>query len=619
MDLGIECSNTTGMMNQTITECYTSCNRSAFQDVERDIGKGMSLLIIGLLGLIGNILTIALIFSFKKRHVPDILVLSLAFNDVYTVLFPIMIALVAYFYPLRLTQGHWSCELMSLLSLISRIMSMFLHTLIGVDRFLAIARPLQYRRIVKPSSALLIIITLFILSLFISVIPWIYDVTLDPNDPRQCLQHISYSILSICVFDYTRWYPIIILVLGWGQMILFLFVFVTTVTITMKYYYKRTRLLKGNDRVLQEVLNASSSSHSRKDSKKETKILKHITKLGSKMKERKLTEWLWLEFSFEFQFMRMLFLLSILFYLTWAPTLIIIVYTLVFYNDVVGVRPDELIFWGIRISVLNITINPIIYAVFSTQYRNAYWYAIKKYLLCCCKTYFSQEKISPFDRDERRRQKKHQLLSGASELSDEVTDSLPANFTRSAQAPGLATISENSLPKNVEEFPSEDEKSFLPAYLSKKSRAIRFEDENSSLRTQETQETSITNILPPSPLGEKKIDTGAYATEEGVSMFSLKRHIFEGFNVKPRQQAPKASGRMSKLLTQAPKHKTQTVRVRGDSVLQSEGSKHNIHKTMPQIYASPYMEDINQLSSPPSPKLERTSSQKHKRTPLNIK
>ena len=609
MDLGIEC-NYSNMMNQTI--CYTRCNVTAFQDVKTDVGKGMTLFIVGMLGLIGNILTIALIFSFKKRHVPDILVLSLAFNDVYSVLFPIMLALVAYFYPLRLTQGHWSCELMTLLSLLSRIMSMFLHTLIGIDRFLAIARPLQYRRIIKPLSALLIIITFFILSLLISVIPWIYDVTLDPTDPQQCLQHVSYSILSICLFDYTRWYPIIILVLGWGQMILFLIVFVTTVTITMRYYYKRTRLLKGNDRVLQEVLNASSLS--RKDSKKETKILKHITKLGSKMKERKLTEWLWLEFSFEFQFVRMFLLLSILFYLTWAPSLIIITYTVIAYNDVVSTRPDELIFWGIRISVLNIAINPIIYAVFSTQYRNAYWYAIKRYLLCCCKRFFSEDKISPFDRDERRRQKKHQLLSGASEVSDEVTDN-PPNFTRRAQAPGLATISENSLPKNVEEFPSEDEKAFLPSYLSKRSKAIRFEDENASLRTQETQDTSITNILPPSPLGEKKIDTGAFATEEGVSMFSLKRHIFEGFTVKPRQQAPKASGRMNKLLTEAPKHKT--VRVKGESVLQSESSKHNIHKTMPQIYASPYAEDIEQLSV--HPKLERTNSQKHKRTPLNIK
>ena len=615
MDLGLECSNTTGMMNQTITECYTRCNVTTFQDVERDVGKGMSLFIVGMLGLIGNIFTIVLIFSFKKRHVPDILVLSLAFNDVYTVLFPIMIALVAYFYPLRLPQAHWSCELMTLLSLLSRIMSMFLHTLIGIDRFLAIARPLQYRRIVKPLSALLIIISFFVLSLLISVIPWIYDVTLDPSDPQQCLQHISYSILSICLFDYTHWYSIIILVLGWGQVILFLIVFVTTVTITMRYYYKRTRLLKGNDRVLQEILNASSSGRSKKGSKKDTKILKHITKLGSKMKERKLTEWLWLEFSFEFQFVRMLFLLSILFYLTWAPSLIIITYTLVAYNNVVSLRPDELIFWGIRISVLNVAINPIIYAVFSTQYRNAYWYAMKKYFFCCCKRYFSQEKISPFDRDERRRQKKHQLLSGVSEVSDEVTNNSLPNFTRSAQAPGLATISENSLPKNVEEFPSEDEKSFLPAYLSKKSRGIRFQDENASLRTQDTQETSITDILSPYPLEEKRIDTGAYATEEGVSMFSLKRHIFEGFNVKPRQQAPKASGRMSKLVTEAPQHKT--VRVRGDSVLQSEGSKHNIHKTMPQIYASPYVDDINQLTD--SPKLERTNSQKHRRTPLNIK
>ncbi|KAI6657437.1 hypothetical protein LOD99_183 [Oopsacas minuta] len=608
------CMNTTNAMNQTVLECSTRCNVSVFEGVERDVGKGFTLFIVGILGLIGNIFTIALIFSFKKRHVPDILVLSLAFNDIYSVLFPILIALVVYFYPLRLPQGHWSCELMTLLSLLSRIMSMFLHTLIAIDRFLAIARPLQYRRIIKPITAMIIIVVFFVISLLISLIPWIYDATLDAEDPSQCLQHQSISILNICIFDYAKWYSIIILVLGWGQMMLFFVVFVTTVTIALRYYYKRTRLLKGNDRILQESLNASSIS--RKDSKKETKILKHITKLGSKMKERKLTEWLWLEFSFEIQFVRMLFILSILFYLTWAPSLIIITYVLIGYWNTVSLRPDELIFWGIRISVLNIALNPIIYAIFSTQYRNAYWYAIKKYLFCCCKKYFSEDKISPFDRDERRRQKKHQYLSGMSNVSGELeSDSPPQNFTRGAQAPGLATISENSLPKTTGGFISEDEKPFLPSYLSKKGRAIRFEDENSSCKTQDTQETSSSLVLPPLTPDDKRIKTGAFATEEGVSMLAIKRQIFEGFTVQPRQPLPKARGRMTKLLTEKPKHKT--VRVKGESVLEtSQQQKRKIHKTMPQIYASPYIEETDQLSPP---KLDRLTSLRHKRPILNLK
>ena len=621
MDLGIECLNSTfynmtSMLNETTYECTSRCNVSMFDGVDRDVGKGMSLFIVGLLGLIGNIFTIGLVFSFKKRHVPDILVLSLAFNDIYSVLVPIFIALIVYFYPLRLPQGHWSCELMTLLSLLSRIMSMFLHTLIGIDRFLAIARPLQYRQIVKPITALIIIIILFVVSLLFSVVPWIYDITLDRDDPAQCLQYISYSVKGICLFDYTRWYPILILVLGWGQMVLFFVVFVTTVTITMRYYFKRTRLLKGNERILQEALNASSIS--RKDPKKDTKILKHITKLGSKVKERKLTEWLWLEFSFEFQFVRMLFLLSILFYLTWVPSLLIITYTMVFYNNVVSERPEELIFWGIRIAILNIAINPIIYAVFSTQYRHAYWYAIKRYLCCCCKKLFTEDKISPFDRDEKRRQKKHQLLSGLSEVSGE-NDGMQQSFTRGAQVPGLATISEKSFPKETGELTSEEEKSFLPSYLGKRTRAIRFEDEGSSFRTQETNVASITEILPPAPAsGDKKIDTGAMATEEGVSMFSLKRHIFEGFNVMPRQQAPKSSGRMTKLLMEKPKKKpAKTVRVKGDSVLETHQPKQKIHKTMPQIYASPYIEESNLLSG--SPKLERTTSQRHKRPVISMK
>ena len=598
-------------------ECTTRCNVSVFDGVERDVGKGMSLLIVGILGLIGNIFTIALIFSFKKRHVPDILVLSLAFNDIYSVLFPIFIALIVYFYPLRLPQGHWSCELMTLLSLLSRIMSMFLHTLIGIDRFLAIARPLQYRRIVKPITALVIIVILFVVSLLFSVIPWVYDVSLDRDDPAQCLQYLSYSVKGICLFDYTRWYPILVLLLGWGQMILFFVVFVTTVTITMRYYYKRTRLLKGNDRILQEALNASSIY--RKNPKKETKIVKHITKLGSKMKERKLTEWLWLEFSFEFQFVRMLFLLSILFYLTWAPSLLIIAYTMIVYNNEVSTRPEELIFWGIRIAVLNIALNPIIYAVFSTQYRHAYWYAIKRYLCCCCKKLFAEEKISPFDRDEKRRQKKHQLLSGTSDISGTGEgEGAQQSFARGAQAPALATITENSLSlsKNLGEPTSEEERSYLPSYIGKRIRAIRFEDETSSFKT---QETSISEILPTTlVLGEKRIDTGAMATEEGVSMFSMKRQIFEGFSVKPRQQAPKRIGRMTKLLIEKPKKKSSnTVRVKGDNVLEAQKSKKKIHRTMPQLYASPYVEESKLLSG--SPKLDRTSSQRHKRPAITMK
>ena len=611
-------SNMTNMnMTMVMVNDTMRCSVPIFEGVERDIAKGMTLGIVGLLGLIGNIFTIALIFSFKKRHVPDILVLSLAFNDIFSVLLPFNIALAAYFYPLRLPQGHWSCELMTLLSLLSRVMSMFLHSLIAVDRFLAIAKPLEYRRLVKPITSVIIISLFFFISLLFSVIPWVYDSTLDPTVSEECLQLISYSIQGICLFDYIGWYPIIISILGWGQMFLFFIVFITTMTITMRYYYKRTRLLKGNDRILQESLNRSSIS--RKDSKKEPRIMKHITKLGSKMKERKLTEWLWLEFSFEFQFMRMLFFLSILFYATWAPSLIIVIYTQIFFTDNgTGERPEEIIFWGIRIATINIFLNPIIYALCSTQYRQAYWYAMKKYLFCCCKRYFTQDKISPFDRDEKRRRKKHQFLSGISDITGENVTEPQQSFTRGAQLPGLTTISENSLPRGLGQDPAslENEKLIPPFSLFKKTPKIKFEDERASLRTQETQDTSV-SFTSASPDSVKKVDTGAIPTDEGVSIFTLKRQVFEGFNVAPRMQAAKGRGRLSKILSESPKDKvSMTVKVKGEHVLESEKKGKSVHRTLPRLYSTPYDEDSDPSSI--SPKVERTGSQIQKRTSLNL-
>lgn len=487
------------------------CNDS-FTDASRDLPKGLTLLLLSGIGLFGNICTIVLVLSFKKKHVPDILVLSLAFLDTYTVLIPIAMALISYFIPIRYPRSNNACEAMSFFSLLSRVMSMFLYTLIGIDRLWAISMPLVYQRRSKIFHWIIIIIILFFVSFAFSVVPWIYDATLDPSS--QCSYYMTYSFSGFCILDYLHHYSYFLLILGWGQMIIFFFVFITTLSYIIMYWRRRTNLLHG----INDALNKTVYEQKKKDPK--TDLIKNITKLGSKLKEKKLVEWLVGEFGYEAQFVLMLFLVSILFYITWAPTLVIIIVMKIIQPDLeIDTRARDAIFWGIRLSIINIVSNPIIYAICVSTYRRAYFHVLKKLCCFCCREKFVRPAISPFDRDGELKEKKKQLLGTST--SSEVLEG--GDATQSAGSPQLV----NSFSAN--------------------------------LHTQTIVEDNIGEIAEtfdsPSLPKDSIIETGTSPILTEDSGIAEKVALFEDISLRPRKQQPKSQALMTKRLseTQSPK------------------------------------------------------------------
>ena len=45
---------------------------------------------------------------------------------------------------------------------------------------------------------------------------------------------------------------------------------------------------------------------------------------------------------------------------------------------------EDVLFWGIRFTVISTALNPFLYGILARQYRMAYWYVLKLCLSKCC-------------------------------------------------------------------------------------------------------------------------------------------------------------------------------------------------------------------------------------------
>ena len=164
------------------------------------LDKAITLILIFVLALVGNILTIAVISKFKVHKVPDVLVIGLALTDLLATLIPVPMSIYAYLADHRYEAGTIACDLYGTLAQFTRYSSALIVTLISLERYFAINRPFIYRKYATPRKFVIILIICWLLALALAIAP-----ALDPNTP--VIPHGG-----ICLFEFVTSYSYSILV-----------------------------------------------------------------------------------------------------------------------------------------------------------------------------------------------------------------------------------------------------------------------------------------------------------------------------------------------------------------------------------------------------------------------
>ena len=197
----------------------------------KDLDKAVTLLVIFVVALIGNILTIALVSKFKIHKVPDVLVIGLALTDLLATLVPVPMSIYVYLSGVRYEKGTVACNLYGTLAQFTRYSSALIVTLISVERYFAINRPFIYRKYVTPRKFVFILIGSWVIAFVLAVAP-----VLDPN--TDIIPHGG-----ICLFDFVTPYAISVSLYAGIQFVI-VFVCFVLVSIQLLKVYRRRKKLK---------------------------------------------------------------------------------------------------------------------------------------------------------------------------------------------------------------------------------------------------------------------------------------------------------------------------------------------------------------------------------------
>lgn len=310
--------------------------------------------------------TIAIIGRLKVKRVPDVLVICLAIADLVSTLVPIPMAIYAYFVGRSFTEGSHECNTFGLLAQWSRYTAAFVVTLISVDRYLAIAFPVFYQQRVKLWHMVVAIICCACLSTTLAFIPLSPEIRIISGD-------------AICLFSFVEYgYASVIVLYAGVQFVIVLFCFVSTIYHLIRIWWRRRKMTRQSKRnVFSDATFSSGPTFSKPGLQNRFNELNQAFKrVAPKISES-------LSLSIEAQFARMLLCITVLFYLTWLPTVLLIVYALAIGKED-GCAQREALFWAIRFTVISTGINPFLYGLLCRQYRQLYIYLFRLIFHRCC-------------------------------------------------------------------------------------------------------------------------------------------------------------------------------------------------------------------------------------------
>lgn len=212
------------------------CRNGGVCESEPDLIKGLSILIVFIISLIGNFCTVVILSQFKVHKIPDVMVIGLALTDLLATLLPIASALYAYFVGINFIQGCLLCEFFGVLAHFTRYSSALIVTLVSLERYFAVNRPFIYRKHATPKRFIYILILCWIVAFALAVIPAI------DGDPTDGDHTVIETHDGFCLFDLTSYYAIAILGYSAIQYVTVFLCFVLVVVELVKVYRRRKRL-----------------------------------------------------------------------------------------------------------------------------------------------------------------------------------------------------------------------------------------------------------------------------------------------------------------------------------------------------------------------------------------
>lgn len=308
-------------------EMNSSCSDRNCTNITQDIEKGTTLSVIWVLATVGNILTLAIVLRYKLRKVPDLLVFGLACTDLVACAFPIPISLWSYFSGRQITGTEdleRLCSTYNVVAKFTRVSSIFVVTLMVVDRFVWVLRPIQYHQGAYHKFFSISLPAAWLLAIFLSLLSLVPGVETVPDG-------------NICLFSFQNWYGILVIVYGLIQFIVVLVCFVIVIVKVLKLARRRQKMMIGGTKKSSHSLSCNTLTKLDAVTVQQEKVEKgqHVTpsELPVESDDHQLSCFKWMKKllkrvhekvhpTAEQQFAIMFSAIMILFYISWLPIVV---------------------------------------------------------------------------------------------------------------------------------------------------------------------------------------------------------------------------------------------------------------------------------------------------------
>lgn len=262
----------------------SNSERDVPTQTSRDYTTSYGLILIAVVIIVGNSLVLATVKSFKRRRlVSDTLIFCLSLSDLTNALTSTTLAIIFKFTLLHKSTGGTSrglfrrlCQAQGWFIVTTQLQSVFIVTLITLERFVAVSRPFFYKTHANPPVAHRSLAALFLVSVLISSAPLLgWD------------QYVSFPKVAVCMFPYDGSYAILLVVIGYADMVLVSYCFLA-IRVSLKkfmkrqsYFARRRGAITGPPPEMEEEENASSMSKNGAKAMEQSKRLLKVSAMVS--------------------------------------------------------------------------------------------------------------------------------------------------------------------------------------------------------------------------------------------------------------------------------------------------------------------------------------------------
>ena len=209
---------------------HMNCTNTTGSELHLELERGVTLALIFIASLIGNVSTIALVSRFRVHKVPDVLVIGIALTDLMATFIPVTMSAVSYFTGVQYDEGSILCNFYATVAQFTRYSSALIVTLVSVERYFAVNKPFLYRKYVTPLRITVVLICCWVAALALAIVPAV-------DSSTGILHHNGY-----CLFDFASNYAIVILVYAAVQYVIVFLCFVLVMAKLIRVYIRRKQM-----------------------------------------------------------------------------------------------------------------------------------------------------------------------------------------------------------------------------------------------------------------------------------------------------------------------------------------------------------------------------------------